>query len=238
MSRPLKILIKKVLSRLRITKNRPKISYSQCGEDLIVDFIFSTLRFKNITYMDIGAHYPLYLSNTAIFHKRGDTGINIEPDPSLFSPFLTTRKNDINLNIGVAAESSTLDFYIMSEATMNTFSHEEAHRLVSEESFTIRKVEKIRVSSIEDILRDHWEGDQFPDFLSLDVEGLDEIILKTIDFEKHRPIVICLETISYSETGNGVKNQDVIQFLQDKGYMLYADTYINSIFVLRDHWIR
>jgi FkbM family methyltransferase len=230
--------VKNIFSKATKKKDAGKISFSQCGEDLIVDFIFSSMGLTNITYMDIGAHHPFYLSNTALFYKRGNRGINIEPDPSLFSKFLSSRKDDINLNIGVATEASILDFYVMSSQAMNTFSLKDAESLVSDNKFFIKEIKKIMVSPIEDILRDHWPEQNFPDFLSLDVEGLDEEILHSIDFEKHKPIVICIETISFSNTGRGKKNDGIIDFLEDKGYMLYADTYINSIFVLRNHWVK
>ena len=74
--------------------------------------------------------------------------------------------------------------------------------------------------------------------MSLDVEGLDEMILKSINYEKSCPSVICVETISFSENGDGVKNKPIIEFLESKGYLLFADTYINTIFVKKDKWIR
>jgi hypothetical protein len=59
-----------------------KKSFSQSGEDLIIDFIFNALGISRPSYIDIGAHHPYYLNNTAIFYLRGARGINIEPDPS------------------------------------------------------------------------------------------------------------------------------------------------------------
>jgi hypothetical protein len=70
------------------------------------------------------------------------------------------------------------------------------------------------------------------------VEGLDNAIIRSIDFELSKPSVVCLETISYSETGNGQKNKEIINFLIGKGYMIYADTYINTIFVEEEKWLK
>ena len=50
-------------------------SYSQCGEDLIIYNAFSYMNIKNIYYIDIGAHHPFYLSNTAFFCNKGCNGI-------------------------------------------------------------------------------------------------------------------------------------------------------------------
>lgn len=212
-----------------------KKSYSQCGEDLIVKFIFDNLNIINPTYLDIGAHHPHHISNTALFHENGSTGINIEPDPTLFQAFLKERKNDINLNIGVGNKTELLDFYVMSSSTLNTFSFEEANNYQKEGNYRIVDTKKIMVKTLSEILIEYCNS-VFPQFLSLDAEGIDEIIIKSIDFENNYPIVICIETISFSTTGNGIKNTELIKYIESKGYLLYADTYINTIFVRENIW--
>ena len=212
-----------------------KVSYSQCGEDLIVKYIFDTIGISNPSYIDIGAHHPYYLSNTALFYQNGSRGINIEPDITLYKDFLTDRKEDINLNIGVGIHEEDIDFYIISSPALNTFSKKEAENYSNESRHFIKSVEKVRVRTLPNILKD-FSNENFPQFLSIDAEGVDETIIKAIDYEKKFPIVICIETISYSETGNGIKNKEIIDFLEKKGYLLYADTYINSIFILDSLW--
>ena len=113
----------------------------------------------------------------------------------------------------------------------------EAEKLVKENNFKILKKLPIKVLSLKTLVNINCKG-IFPDFLNLDVEGLDEQIIRSIDFENSRPTVICLETISYSETGNGIKSSEIIKFIEQKGYMVYADTYINTIFVLKNKWLK
>lgn len=212
-----------------------KISYSQCGEDLIVKFIFDNLNIINPTYLDIGAHHPYYLSNTALFYKNGSRGINIEPDPSLFKQFLKDRTEDTNLNVGIGDKNEILDFYIISSPTLNTFSKTEAEKYIEEGDYKIQEIKKIEVLSLSEILN-KIKSDVFPQFLSVDAEGVDEIVIKQIDFENNYPMVICLETISFSTSGKGVKNLQLINYIIEKGYFVYADTYINTIFVRREIW--
>lgn len=231
----LKLANFKLVKRV-ITKRNKKVSYSQCGEDLIIKFIFETLGIRTPSYIDIGAHNPEYLSNTAIFYKNCSSGINIEPEPTLFKAFLKARKRDINLNIGVSDLQGEIDFYIMSAPTLNTFSKNEADKYTNE-GYYVESIKKVEVDTINNVITNYCKGN-FPDFLSLDVEGLDFEILKSIDYDKSVPTVMCVETISFSETGNGVKDKQIINFLESKGYMVYADTYINTIFVKKDRWIR
>jgi len=225
------------LSKFRsVIKKFNKISYSQSGEDLIVRFIFDAINIKNPSYVDIGAHHPYHFSNTALFYNSGSRGINIEPQPELFTDFTKIRKEDINLNLGISDTSGELDFYVMSIPTLNTFSSSEVERYV-QEGYSVKYIKKIRVDTINAVIERYCQG-IFPDFLSLDAEGLDLKILKSIDYQRSSPTVICVETISFSKTGKGVKDIDIINFLEKQGYMIYGDTYINTIFVKKDKWIQ
>ena len=239
----LKKLIKSLPQQLGIKifkkekQNFIHLSYSQCGEDLIVRFIFTQLQIRNPSYIDIGAHHPHYLSNTALFYKTGSRGINIEPDPSLFITFIKDRKFDINLNIGISDKSGEKDFYIMNHPTLNTFSQDEANKYKSEGNYFVKEIKKIPTKNIQSVLNDFFQG-KFPDFLSIDAEGIDEVVINSIDYSINYPKVICVETISFSEKGTGEKNNALIDFIKSKGYMYYADTYVNSIFVKQDLWVR
>lgn len=214
-----------------------KNSFSQTGEDLIIKFIFDVIEIKNPSYIDIGAHHPFHLNNTALLYQNGSRGINIEPDPGLYKVFLDDRKEDTNLNCGVSSDDGELILKILNAPTLNTFSDEEAEKMVKDYNFKIVNRIPIKVYSIHTILNKYCNG-IFPDFLNVDVEGLDDSIIRSIDFEKTKPSVICLETISYSEKGDGKKNIELINFLENKEYMVYADTYINTIFVLKNKWLK
>jgi FkbM family methyltransferase len=220
----------------KVISKEIKVSYSQCGEDLIIKVIFDDLRIKNPSYLDIGAYDPEYISNTALFYRNGSRGINVEPDLHNFQKFLLKRRRDINLNIGVSDVKGNMNFYTMSTPTLSTFSQIEVDNYV-EQGFSVKSVDKIQVDTVSNIIAKYWEN-CFPDFLSLDVEGLDEIVLRSINYEKSSPIVICVETITFSENGTGIKKTSIINFLESKGYMVFADTYINTIFVKRNRWVR
>lgn len=211
-----------------------KRSYSQCGEDLIVRYIFNVLKVHKPTYLDIGAHHPLHLNNTYTFYRHGSKGVSVEPDPKLHARIQRKRPGDVNLNVGVAGESGTLDFYVMSAPTLNTFSLKEAKEAESSK-VKIDKVLRIPVVSVNEILEQHFPN-AAPDFLSIDVEGMDFEIVKSIELKRWRPKVICAETLSYSELTGGEKLNEIHQYLEGHGYRVYADTYINTIFIDRDVW--
>jgi FkbM family methyltransferase len=209
------------------------ISYSQCGEDLIVDYIFKYILLQpEFNYFDVGAHHAYYLSNTALFYKKGMKGICIEPDPLLHNEIIKSRTNDICLNIGIGYNNDEnlteeLEFYIMSVRTLNTFSKEEAERLDREGTYKILEKKKIPVVHLHKLFNEYF----VPDFLSIDVEGIDLQIVKSIDFNIYRPRVICVETAEFSPVPPGKKVYDTINYLISREYMVYSDTFNNTIFL-------
>jgi FkbM family methyltransferase len=224
-------------SRLFFSEKRCylKHSFSQSGEDLIIKHIFDSKGVFKPSYIDVGAHHPFFLSNTALFYQNGSTGINIEPNPVLFKKFTQHRKTDINLNIGIGLKNEELDYFVLTAETLNTFSKNDAERFCVEGNYKILNVLKVKCNPLMHVINNYCQG-TFPAFLNLDVEGFEEVILEQIDFSKNYPLVICVETISFSEKGLGLKNFKLINFLLDKNYFVYSDTYINTIFVRKEFW--
>src|SRR5687767_14108710 len=93
----------KLIDRLanRVFRRTGKVSYAQCGEDLIVDYVFTALGVQGPTYLDIGANDPVSLSNTYLFYRRRCAGVCVEPNPPLCEAFRRKRPRDHCLNVGV-----------------------------------------------------------------------------------------------------------------------------------------
>ena len=230
-------LIIRVIQKRILKVPNGRSSYSQSGEDAIVQFIFNELQIIHPTYLDVGAHHPYNINNTASLYLSGSCGVNIEPNPELYKLFLKERKRDININLGVSSKIEELDYYSMSDPGLNTFSKNDALYFVEKHGHKILDVSRKKTTTIDSIIENHCFG-KFPDFLSLDVEGLDLSLIKSIDYDKSSPIVICVETSTHSITGHTQKIEPIINFLLSKNYILYADTNINSIFVQKEQWLR
>ncbi|HIG28368.1 MAG TPA: FkbM family methyltransferase [Verrucomicrobiales bacterium] len=216
-------------------RKKGKQSYSQCGEDLLIQFIFKTMKRSDLRYLDIGAHDPVKFNNTFGLYRAGHRGVCIEPNPELSRRFKSIRRGDTCLNIGIGeTRESAMDFYVMSRTTLSTFSKEEAERVASFGKNKIEKVVSVPVEPIREILDKHFQSP--PDFVSIDVEGMDEVVLNGFDFDQCRPTVFCIETLTFTEDNQEQKQEHIIERLKSCGYMVYADTYINTIFVDRDRW--
>lgn len=211
------------------------LSFAQAGEDRILRFLFSSMGLKQITYLEIGTNNPIDINNTFLFYLGGSRGVCIEPNPMLISKIKNKRPQDICLNVGVTAsqKESIMDFYIFDEGDtekgLSTFSKEDAEHVEKTTAVKIAEVKKIPVTNVNDILIKYF-SEKVPTLISLDVEGLDLSILKGIDFNRFRPVAICVETVNFTVHHKKVKNEEIINFMKSQGYFVYADTGINSIF--------
>lgn len=211
------------------------LSFSQCGEDLLVQYIFNLRGITYPSYIDIGANHPYFLNNTAILYEKGCRGINIEANPALIENFRKWRPEDINLNLGIGAHESAMDFYIINDPTLSSFSKEECDKFIATGKYHITKTLQIEVTTIQKIL-DKFSNGVFPDYLTIDAEGMDLDILKTINYTVNAPKVICVEAADYSPVGAGERRTELIDFLVQKGYYEYANTNLNAIMVKKDFW--
>lgn len=102
-------------------------SYSQLGEDRVLAHLFKKLGRTGI-YIDAGAFHPLKYSNTAILHKMGWSGMNIDLSEHTIRLFKEIRPNDISLQYAITDKSSSLTCYLFGEgeSTLHTADYETA----------------------------------------------------------------------------------------------------------------
>jgi FkbM family methyltransferase len=213
-----------------------KHSYAQAGEDLIIDFIAQAMSLGSVTYLDVGAHHPVQFSNTYLFYKRGFRGVLVEPDPELTVALKRVRPQDICVEAGVGLSGATSSpFFVMSTKTLNTFSESEAKRYAAMGTHRIEKVLDVPMITLDEILVERFP-EKAPTLISIDIEGLDFEVLSTLNFNKCRPPILCVETLCYSETREETKDPRIADLMKRNGYFVFADTYINTIFVEADRW--
>ncbi len=226
----------KALAFIGTAKNyKEYLSYAQAGEDRVLKFLFTSMGKNNISYLEIGTNNPIDINNTYLFYLGGSRGVCVEPNPTLIKKIKKYRPEDICLNVGISPNGieGEMDFYIFDDADvekgLSTFSKMEAEKVQSSTNIKIGEVKKIPVTPVNKIIEKYFK-DKPPDLVSIDVEGLDLEILKTINFNTCRPIAICVETVNFTLTHKKIKNQDIISYMESQGYFVYADTGINSIF--------
>lgn len=176
-------------------------------------------------YLDIGAYHPFNGNNTYWAYKKGWRGINIDANAESINLFEVFRPDDININCGVSDQSGELEYYVFHEAqAMNTFVEE--RKGVKE----IEDVRLVKVRSINEILEEH--NVEKIDFIDIDVEGSEEKIVCSFDWQKYKPKCALIEFLGQRSI------EDVIQTTIHKkmtaeGYLLKSYYTVTALYIKR-----
>jgi len=206
-----------------------KHTYAQSGEDQIVNFIYGYLDIKKRDYLDIGAWAPVLNNNTYLFYTQGHRGVLVEPNIDACKKLREVRPRDRVIEAGIGVTSvREADYYVMTKSSWNTFSKEEAERQVKVSNGTeaIKEVIKMPLLDINQVMAEHFQ--LAPAFLSVDTQGLELAILKSIDYRRFRPEVICAETLV---TGTNQIVPEIAAFMETKGYAVRGMSFVNTIFI-------
>jgi len=196
---------------------KDNVTYSSNHEDQILDIL--TGKKDKGFYIDIGANDPNHISNTKKFYQRGWSGINIEPSLECYGNLLKYRPRDINLHTAIGEGeqdyhepshsgghlSSTFSKKVFEELGMATVPH---------------RVKKMKMTPLTEIFESHVRGREV-DFMSIDVEGYEDEVLKSNDWTKFKPKVLCIERWGFHV------------FLKQFGYKFIMYDGSNSYFKLK-----
>ena len=217
----------RMMAPLRLNRfNSYNLSCSQFGEDMIVRYLLQDVR-KGF-YVDIGAHHPVFISNTYHFYRRGWQGINVDAMPGSMEVFRVLRARDINLEacVDLTADQSRA-FILFDSPALNTLSEEEAQQSVRAGLGKIIGRQSVRTTTLDAVLDAHVPPGTDISFLTIDIEGLDELILRNHDFGRYRPRVLVFERKDINLLSCG--NDSLIAHLADQGYRLVATTGVSVI---------
>jgi FkbM family methyltransferase len=210
-------------------KNKPptyhKMSYSQEGEDLVLNRIFEDKDYG--FYVDVGAHHPERYSNTYFFYKKGWMGINIDAMPGSMSLFNSKRPRDINLELAVMESRGARTYFKFNEPALNSFSKTLSKNRSGLGNYKILEQVEIIGMPLSQILNDNNLKGHKIDFLSIDVEGLDFEVLKSNDWSVHRPYIVLVEILE--SRLEEIQKDPICLFMKMHGYHLYAKT-LNTVF--------
>jgi FkbM family methyltransferase len=164
------------------------ISYAQNFEDVMLARVFGSR--TDGFYVDVGAGDPVNLSVTKWFYDLGWSGINIEPNRSLFTKLAADRPRDVNLECGAGASRRQAQFMEMPIPELSSFDSQV--QASAKEQKIVSTTRTVYVVPLTEILDQHADGRHI-DFLKIDVEGWEREVLCGLDLEKYRPTVILVE---------------------------------------------
>ncbi len=197
------------------------VYYSQNREDLVLLAFFPDV--KKGVYVDVGAFDPDLDSVTKLFYLKGWHGVNVEPQTERYKMFVKERRRDINLNIGISTQNTTLTLRTYRSQGLSTFSDEvKTDYQQAPDADTKDYVETVvPVRPLREVLAE--QKITHIDFMKVDVEGLEYEVLSSNDWGTFRPEVLCIEA-------NHVKH-DWHPMLEAADYELVFDDGLNEYFV-------
>jgi FkbM family methyltransferase len=179
-------------------------------------------------YVDIGASNGLSSSNTAHYDlNMGWGGVCIEPHPKAFSELLQNRPNAINLNICISDQDGEVDFCVINGYAEMLSGIKKHYHLNHEKRINSeiknhggsKEIIKIISKPLNKVL---FENNlKKVDYLSIDTEGSEMEIIKSIDFDLFDIRVISTENTSKS---------DIKNFLKSKGFTFYGQICSDEIY--------
>lgn len=208
-----------------------RIHFGQWGEDVIVRKTFrKTAKRNSGFYMDVGAYHPFRQSNTAHLWCLGWNGVNVDANRRTIDVFNKVRRGDVNVwsavvSDEVAASNETVSYYSQRnldlEATILPEMAEERGR---------HKVEQVPCVSLRMLIDTYGpKAEDGIDFLNIDIEGLDEDAVASVDQWSTLPRVIAIET--YARTIPDVLETGIHRHLTAAGYDYRHQIGLTSIYV-------
>ena len=189
-------------------------SKSQNGQDL---FALLSNDFKSSgVFIEFGAYDGVIFSNTHLLEKQfGWTGILIDPIPSHYESMKQNRNCKL-IHGAITAEHK--ESILIEELPASDLS-----RFVNKRKI-FKKVHKVKAFTLQEVIDQNLSSNEI-NFLSIDIEGDDIEILKSLDLSRYKIKAICVEH-------NFRENSDkIIDFMYKYGYdLVYGE------FSKNDYW--
>lgn len=172
-------------------------------------------------FLELGACDGIYLSNTkALEDYLNYKGVLIEPGPKYFKKLITNRPKCKNYNCIISNKDGFID-YIGDETgvggpthILNEIEDKNNRKWIDAWKLNKQNINKVLSRKLSDIL--HECNIKYIDFWSLDVEGSELEVLKTMDWSI--PVyIICMEVSSWGTQGE--KNvEECRNILRNNGF--------------------
>jgi FkbM family methyltransferase len=195
-----------------------KSYYSEDKEDLIV---LKKIKKKKGFFVDVGCFHPTRINNTYLLYKLGWRGINIDMNDFSIKLFNIVRPEDSNFNCAVSKKKGKISYYTTKKLFISA---------TLKKNNLYNKVIKTHSRTLNDIISSSKYKSKKIDFLSIDCEGYDLEVLKTLNFKKYSPKIICIE-IPKKNQNFELKKNNTYKYIVSKKYKLIFSSNNNSMFI-------
>jgi len=174
---------------------------------------------KNGIFVDVGANDGISINNTLYFEKYNNwTGINIEPIKSVFQKLSINRPNCININCAVSNFNGETDFICntgyteMISGIKDNYDPRHLNRLERENNMmnSSTNIIKINTKKLETILYEN--NITHINYLSIDVEGAEFEVIKSINFNN-----VFIDVIGFENNYEDL-SYPIVKYLENYNY--------------------
>ena len=211
-----------------------QISKSQLFQDLFVHFIHDEKR--NGTFLEFGATNGVELSNSFMLEQKfGWSGVLAEPSPQWHTELFKNRPKSTILTECIYSETGKkLDFFVSNSGVLSTldeFKHSDIETMPGNTRMRNASGYNCEVTtiSLNDVISTHFEGAKI-DYMSVDTEGSELLILEQFDFSKFAPKVV---TVEHNFT-DAEKKLDELFFQNKYQRMFRGYTQFDAWYVLQE----
>lgn len=220
-------LFKKIkLLRKAFLTNFLQFHYSQFGEDIVLREILHKDKVDGF-YVDVGCFHPKKFSNTYFLYKLGWKGINIDMEEDKVSLFNLVRPKDINILSAISDINEDVKLY-----RFDKYGHGSTidKNFALDTKIPVLDESLIRTKTLNEVLDSSIYKDQQIDILSIDTEGTDYKVLRSLDIVRYRPKIIIIE--DHNRNINDIMMTEVFKHLSNYGYVLRSWSFYSLIFIL------
>lgn len=213
----------------------PFVSYAQNGEDVLLWRALGHV--SNGRYVDVGAADPSDLSVTKAFYDRGWRGVDVEPTPQHAQALREERPDDLVVEAAVTASDVTSirlhEIRDQSGAKLTGLSTlvDDIASTHTQSGYVVHDLD-VPVTTLSAVFDSAVLGGVVH-FLKIDVEGAEADVLRSMDFEKHRPWVVVVEATQPLETEATHQEWDPI--LVDANYEFALFDGLSRYYVAAEH---
>lgn len=173
-----------LLAAKRLTERWTVLSYSQRGEDLVLDSLLTRLGDVEQTYVDVGSNHPVRQSNTYRLYLRGWRGVLIDANAELVSMCERLRPRDRAVCAVISDRAGQRHFRFPRETRLAGFVRVDE---VGNHADVV-----VEPRTLTDVLSEVGFPERFG-VLCIDCEGSDDEVVRSLDFSRFRPRVIVCE---------------------------------------------
>jgi FkbM family methyltransferase len=202
----------KFFRKLFLTKHF-RFAYGQFGEDIPIYMLFRKRQHGSF-YVDVGAFHPTKWSNSFYLYKKGWRGVLVEMQPEKALGLRIRRPKDIVIQEAVSEEPGEYEIYSAGDYSPSATIEKPENR----ELGTDQVHSTVKARTLTQMLDGTKYAKRKIDLLSVDAEGHDLAVLRSLDFDIYRPSVIAVE--SHTITMPQLMETELHAFLSDKNYDL------------------